>query len=133
MDPNLFHVDWDQLLEVMAAVVVLSFVVERGLALIFEHRWYVARFKQTGLKAPIAFGVSLLICINWDFDLVSVLLKSEAVGFVGMLLTAGVIAGGSKASIKLFRDLMDVQSDAARDATSTGKPDDKIKGVEGSK
>lgn len=133
MDPNLFHVDWDQLLEVTAAVVVLSFVVERGLALIFEHRWYVARFKERGFKAPIAFGVSLLICINWGFDLVSVLLKSEAVGFVGMVLTAGVIAGGSKASIKLFRDLMGVQSDAARVATSTGKPVDKSEGKEGSK
>ncbi len=132
-DPNLFHVDWDQLLEVMAAVVVLSFVVERGLALIFEHRLYVARFKGAGLKAPIAFGVALLICISWDFDLVSVLLKSDAVGFVGMVLTAGVIAGGSKASIKLFRDLMDVQSDAARDATSTGKPVDKSEGKEGNK
>ena len=132
-DPNLFHVDWDQLLEVIAAVVVLSFVVERGLALIFEHRWYVARFKERGLKAPIAFGVSLLICISWNFDLVSVLLKSEAVGFVGMVLTAGVIAGGSKASIKLFRDIMDVQSDAARFAASTGKAVDKSAGREGSK
>ena len=133
MDPNLFHVDWDQLLEVLAAVVVLSFVVERGLALIFEHRWYVAKFKEAGLKAPIAFGVSLFICINWDFDLVSVLLKSDAVGWVGMVLTAGVIAGGSKASIKLFRDLMDVQSDAARGVASKNKPVDKSKGGEGNK
>ena len=130
MDPNLFHVDWDQLLEVMAAVVVLSFVVERALALIFEHRWYVARFNETGLKAPIAFVVSLFICIEWKFDLVSVLLKSDAVGLVGMVITAGVIAGGSKASIKLFRDLMDVQSDAARDAKRTGKLVDNGEGGE---
>ena len=130
MDPNLFHVDWDQLLEVVAAVVVLSFVVERGLALIFEHRWYVAKYKEAGLKAPIAFVVSLLICISWDFDLVSVLLKSETVGFVGMLLTAGVIAGGSKASIKLFRDLLKVQSDAARNATDPDGSSNKKKGEE---
>ena len=133
MDPNLFHVDWAQLFEVMAAVVVLSFVVERGLALVFEHRWYVAKFKETGLKAPIAFGVSLLICAGWNFDLISVLLRSEQVGLPGMVLTAGVIAGGSKASIKLFRDLMDVQSDAARAANRTSNSASKIGAEEAGK
>lgn len=116
MDPNLFHVDWEQLFEVLAAVVVLSFVVERGLALIFEHRWYVNRFDEMGLKAPIAFVIALLICWGWDFDLVSVVLTSDDTSFFGIFLTAAVVAGGSKASLKLFKDIMGVQSEAAKAA-----------------
>jgi hypothetical protein len=116
MDPGLFHVDWEQLFEVLAAVVVLAFVVERGLALLFEHRWYVSRFDKKGFKEPIAFLVALLICWYWDFDLVSVLLTNDKVRFVGEILTAAVVAGGSKASIKLFHDLMDVRSSAAKAA-----------------
>ena len=116
MDPNLFHVDWEQLFEVLAAVVVLSFVVERALAIIFEHRLYVATLDQKGLKTPIAFVVAALICWHWDFDLISVLLKAGEVSLLGKLLTAAVIAGGSKASIKLFQDIMGVQSESAKAA-----------------
>ena len=36
--------------------------------------------------------------------------------FCGLsLLTAGVVAGGSKASVKLFHDVLDVRSTAERD------------------
>ncbi|MCP4318200.1 MAG: hypothetical protein GY789_19850 [Hyphomicrobiales bacterium] len=65
-------------------------------------------------KEPIAFGLSLAVCIYWPLDLVSVILKSGEVTLFGEILTAGVIAGGSKASMKLFVDLMGVQSQAAK-------------------
>ena len=61
MDPNLFHLDWDRTIEVLAAIVVLSFFVERALALLFEHKWFVARFRNRGLKEPISFLVALAI------------------------------------------------------------------------
>lgn len=121
MDPNLFHIDWEQLFEVLAAVVVLSFVVERALALVFEHRWYVARYSERGFKAPIAFAFSIAICLHWDFDLVSVLLTNEKTAFIGKILTAAVIAGGSKASIKLFQDVLGVQSQSAKAAAEARK------------
>lgn len=113
-DPNLFHLDWGQLFEVLGAVVVLSFVVERVLALVFEHRLYVNNLSESGFKEPIAFALSLAVCIYWPLDLVSVILKSGEVTLFGEILTAGVIAGGSKASMKLFVDLMGVQSEAAK-------------------
>jgi hypothetical protein len=31
MDPNLFHLDWERLAEVLAAVVVMAFLIERAL------------------------------------------------------------------------------------------------------
>jgi hypothetical protein len=112
MDPNLFHIDWSQLLEVLSALVVLSFVIERGLSIVFEHKLFVKNFANSGIKEVIAFGVALLICWKWDFDIVSVVLTSETTSLLGQVITAAVLAGGSKASIKLFHDVLDVKSTA---------------------
>ncbi len=115
MDPNLFHLDWDRTIEVLAAIVVLSFFVERALALLFEHKWFVARFRNRGLKEPISFLVAFVVCNRWSFDAVSMVILSDRVSLAGILLTAGVVAGGSKASVKLFHDVLDVRSTAERD------------------
>jgi hypothetical protein len=40
VDPNLFHIDWERTLEALVAIVVLSFVVERACAILFESRWW---------------------------------------------------------------------------------------------
>jgi len=114
MDPNLFRVDMERLGEVLIAIVVLSFFLERALALIFEHRLYIARFGDRGLKEPIAFLAALFVCWNWDFDAVSTVILAERTQLTGQLITAGIIAGGSKASVKLFQDLMGVKSSAAK-------------------
>ncbi len=55
MDPNLFRIDWEVLVEVLVTVIVLSFFIERALSLLFEHRWFVRRLSNKGLKEPIAF------------------------------------------------------------------------------
>ncbi len=114
MDPNLFHLDWERTFEVLMAIVILSFFLERALALLFEHRAYIARFGQKGLKAPIAFLVALAICVAWRFDAVSMIVLSERTTLLGEAVTAAVIAGGSKASIKLFHDILDVKSSSER-------------------
>lgn len=108
MDPNLFHVEWDQLAEMLAVLIVLSFFVERSLALLFENSWYVGRFGKLPIKEPIAFAASLFVCARWDFDAVGILLRGSQTSFLGEALTAAIIAGGSKASIKLFQDVMGV-------------------------
>ena len=115
MDPNLFHVDWEQLTETLAAVVVLAFIVERALALVVEHRAFVSRFNRKGLKEFLALALALYVCWQWDFDAVSVVLTNEENTFVGQLLTAAVIAGGSKAALKLFRDVLQVKSTAVKE------------------
>lgn len=112
MDPNLFHLDWQRTVEVLAAIVVLSFVVERALALLFEHRAFVRAFDRRGVKEPIAFLVALGACLYWDFDAVSMIILQEKTSLAGAVLTAGVIAGGSKGAIKLFRDVLGFKSRA---------------------
>lgn len=115
MDPNLFHVDWERLLEVLIAIIVLSFFLERALALIFESRAYVNKLQGKGYKEPVAFLLAFLICWRWDFDAVSIVILSESTTLLGQGITAGIIAGGSKASIKLFQELMNVKSSATRE------------------
>jgi hypothetical protein len=111
MDPNLFRVDWEQLLEVLIAIVVLAFIVERALSIVFEHRYFVPRFGKAGVKEPIAFAVAYFICWRWNFDVLSVLLRAEEMSIIGYAITAAVIAGGSKASIKLFHDVIGARNE----------------------
>jgi len=112
MDPKLFHIDWERLAEAMIAIVNLAFFLERALALLFEHRLFLKHFDGRGLKEVIAFGIAYVICSRWQFDAISMVVASEHVTRTGELITAAVIAGGSKASMRLFHDLMGARSSA---------------------
>ena len=112
MDPNLFSINWEKLIEVMVMIVVLSFFIERALSPIFESRIYVNRLQGKNLKEVIAFAGGALVCWYWDFDAFSVLMTREKTSLFGAVLTGAIIAGGSKASIKLFRDLMKFRSNS---------------------
>lgn len=118
-DPSLFRIDWEVLAEVLAAIVVLSFFIERALSLLFEHRLFVKGLAQKGLKEPIAFVVSLLVVRYWNFDALSILFHSDTATWWGYIITAAIIAGGSKASIKLFHDVMGTKSAALRQFQAT--------------
>jgi hypothetical protein len=112
MDPNLFHLDWERLAEVLAAIAVLAFILERALALVFEHRLFIKYFDQSGLKEVIALVVCGLVCLNWNFDSLSMVLLTDHTTRLGEVLTGAVIAGGSKASLKLFHDVLNIRSSA---------------------
>ena len=147
MDPNLFHLDWERTIEALVGIIVLSFLVERASALLFESRWWISRFEDArvgkppgsdegppsgggnsspagdkqvkvlaGRKYPLkeflVFVLALVICRVWDFDAVSIIMLSERTQLVGIITTAAVIAGGSKASIALFHNVLRVRSRA---------------------
>lgn len=112
MDPNLFHLDWERVGEVLVGIVILAFLVERALAVLFESRFFINRFKEKSLKELIAFVVAVIACWYWDFDAVSMIFLKEKVTLLGMVITGGVVAGGSKGSIRLFRDIMKFKSTA---------------------
>lgn len=133
VDPNLFHIDWERTLEALVGVVILSFLVERACALVFDSRWYIRLFEdarvcraddhppgdpgaQVGRLYPVkelgAFALAAAVCTTWDIDVVSIIFLQDSVSLVGELITAAVVAGGSKASIKLFRDIMGIRSTA---------------------
>jgi len=114
MDPSQFRIDWEVLTEVLMSIIVLAFFVERALSIVFEHRLFVERLGQSGLKEPIAFLVSLAIVRYWNFDALGIVFHADVTTWWGYLVTAAIVAGGSKASIKLFHDLLQVKSNAAR-------------------
>jgi hypothetical protein len=90
MDPNLFHIDFERLMEVLITIVILSFFVERALSLLFESRAFIYRTessevvngiklasgektsdikpqtKKNGVKELISFIVSVAVCFIWQ-------------------------------------------------------------------
>lgn len=104
----------EALLSLLGVIVVLSLIIERALAVPFEHKVIGPRLSQRSLKEPIAVLVSFFACIYWHIDVITVLV--DGVGsrpdVWGELLTATVIAGGNKASLKLFHDVLGVRSNA---------------------
>ena len=69
MDPNLFHIDYERLFEVLLTVVVLSMIGERTLSLLFESRPFIRRTENAhGLRELISFIASVAVCIYWQFD-----------------------------------------------------------------
>lgn len=98
---------------VLIQIVIASFIVERALALLFE--WDIWNFLVkkapwlAGGKEVIAFLVSYTICVTAKFDALKVLFKSEMTD-IGQIITAMVIAGGSKGAIKLMQDVWKIKS-----------------------
>lgn len=116
-DPTLFGIDWSMVLEVLTVIIVLSFLVERALAPLFESRWFLIREvrrneanRKGSYKPLIAVILSAAVCYIWQFDAISIIFHREHMTVFGAFVTGAVIAGGSKASIKLFHDVLNVKS-----------------------
>jgi len=118
--------DWDRLGEVLTTIVVMAFILERALAVLFESRFYLARFENRLSKELIAAAVGAVVCVLWKFDALSMILLTDKTRIFGEIITGAVIAGGSKASLKLFHDVLDIRSSAHEAAfppdSNTGKP-----------
>lgn len=109
--------------ESMITATFLSILIERFLALFFEQKNIAIFLKDKNLKELIAFCLSFGICYAWQFDIVSLVFgvgpRFDIWNF-GYFLTAGLISGGSKVSVKIFRDYLKVykeQKNSAKDLT----------------
>ena len=111
MAPHLLIINSERLFQVLIVVIVLSFFVERALALVFENRWVVAGISGRGLKEPLAFVACLVVCREWQFDALSSLF-GKSNNWWGYAVTAAITAGGSKASIALFQNALGALSSA---------------------
>ena len=83
------------------------------------------RKEKKGIKEFIAFIVSTGICFIWQFDAITIILQTKnEMTWYGMIITGAIIAGGSKGSVKLFKDLMGIRStvDEVRQNVKKPKP-----------
>jgi len=110
MDPILFSIDWPQLSEALAALIILSVVVERSLTLLLENKHVVAILDDRDFKEVPALILSISICYQIDFDVLAIMLQSARSDDFEFIVTAAVIAGGYKASIKLFPNFIGLKS-----------------------
>jgi hypothetical protein len=118
MDPNLFYINYERTFEVLVTIVVISMIVERTLALLFESRPFIEKTekKPSAIKEIISFVVGVTVCIFWKFDALTIILASgDKMTIPGMILTGGIIAGGTKGSVKLFKDWLGFMSSAEKE------------------
>lgn len=133
MDPNLFALNWDVVFEVLITIILLSFILERALATLFESRLFLnwEKKKQSeskgSFKPLIAFVLSAIGCVLWQFDALSIILLRDQMTILGAVITGGVVAGGSKGAIALFHDVLDIKSKSYREMKesddSEGQPE----------
>ena len=114
MDPSLFRIDWQVMAEVLTVIVVLSFFVERALSIFFENRLFLDHLEGKGLKELIALVVAFTVVRYWHFDAMSIIMHADKSSLLGYFVTGAIVSGGSKASIKLFHDVLDVKSSKLR-------------------
>jgi hypothetical protein len=102
------EIDNSAILSSFMLLTILSVLIERSLALFFEQKHISKVLEGKGVKELIAFGVCYFVCIQWSIDIISMILKIDSSKAIGFVLTAAAIAGGSKASIKLFQDVIGI-------------------------
>jgi len=116
--------DSQSLIKILWFVTVLALLVERALSLVFEHRLWVAMertFVSSGLKEVVVALLCWVICSGAGFDAFGIMFSRPPSPF-GVVLTAFVIAGGSKGMLRLMRDGLGVGKPAiVNSAVRTGR------------
>lgn len=134
---------YEGFIQIILLVIFVSFAVERSLAVIFETRYYIRRFSQIkGLKPSVAAVYGMILVFAVDVNLAKLIRIEGTSGdfsyvWAGEILcwanfqnlfiiavTGFLVAGGSKASLKLFSDVMNIKSsdEALRKAPTTSAP-----------
>jgi hypothetical protein len=71
--------------------------------------------KRPGTRELLSFIVAVLACFIWKFDALTIIFQSsDHMTYPGTILTGAIVAGGSKASIALFKDLLGFMSTAEK-------------------
>lgn len=104
---------WNLLTEALIKVVILAFLIERALVVIFEMEKFEPTLKDKDLKGPIAILVSIAACAVLQIDAFGPLGGKDgpigsggAFHWISYFLTGLVVAGGSAGAVKLFQDVL---------------------------
>lgn len=114
MESAFFEFDAEVTLEVIATIIILAVFIERFLAMFFEWRVVLNLTHGKSFKEPVVFLVSIGIVYYYQFDALAILFQIHVNSIVGLILTAGVIAGFCKGATRLFRDVFGWKSAAQK-------------------
>lgn len=134
------YTDFLHALGALAKVAALSLVLERAMAWLFENELInivltkpgtptdaqptPARTSRIpGLKSFVVFIVAAIICFKYQVNVFCSLLhtgNTYSADELGILLTAGVVAGGSAGAIALFQGVLNLNKEV-RDAQKEAK------------
>jgi len=89
---------------VCTQMLILSLFIERSMSTVFDWRPYKARASGRGWKVPIVLMVCFLVCYIYPVDALGTLM-SQPPTLLGVLLTTGFLAGGSKRIAQTIGDL----------------------------
>ena len=109
-------IDFEPLLAALATLVILSMLLERALSVVFEWGGWRDWIRTKRLRAPIALAASYWMCVWGQFDVLATI-STNVEGYqgyfsFGTILTATVVAGGSKGAILLFQGVLGFGRDA---------------------
>lgn len=98
--------------EQLLLLVVLAILLEQGLSVIFNYRWFLVFFDGQGVKTPVAVLVAYLFIEAFDINSVNEILAAfvdvqtlagrEPMQWPGQVVTALIVAGGSSLVFRLF-------------------------------
>jgi hypothetical protein len=131
---------YDSFVNIFLLLIFLSFIVERSLAVFFETEAYInIKNKPEYIKPLLAVMFSLLFLYVTGIEPIKLIpeeikFKSDnsdlvhIKNIISTLLFALVVSGGSKASLKLFKDVLQVRSGAEkrRDALDSVKSSERM-------
>ena len=108
--------EFEPLIAALATLVILSLILERALSVVFEWGGWRDWIRAKHLRAPIALAAAYWMCIWGQFDVLAAI-STKVDGYqgyfsFGTLVTAAVIAGGSKGAILLFQGVLGFGRDA---------------------
>lgn len=102
--------EWEPVVNELVKVVVLAFLVERALAVIFDMERVEPKLEHRDLKPVIAVAASIALCYGLEINVVGKLAPGAPLAnnleWLGIAVTGLVVAGGSAGAVKLLQDVL---------------------------
>ena len=104
-------VSGDEVFKIIWIATVLAFMMERALAVLFEHRLWLRiedRWGIKGLKELVAILLAYNLCAWCGFDALSLMFDKSS-SWYSRLFTALIVSGGSKGAVKLMQGYLGIK------------------------
>ena len=119
MDIN--SIDMQMLGLVAVAWLAIAVVIEEAFNTLFNWKYFKNRFNNIGLKTPIIFITSLVLCEFYKVDIFQAIMApigiSIETGFFSCMITALLLTGGSGTVFRVFNRIREGQSEIKVDSS----------------